>query len=182
MPCLLIPTAVPEQIPEIIATYCLWYAEMGMTMGKVYPGIFDLLDALLDAGIPLGVATQKTQAVARTVLRKHGIDVYFDVIAGVPDEETPTLGGPACASGKEDIIAEALDAFSPTTAVMIGDRAQDVEGAHANNIACVGAGWGWGAPGNSKKQARSCAFPSTRHNSLQLLLDVSGRQSGLRLG
>ncbi|YCK79714.1 HAD hydrolase-like protein (plasmid) [Arthrobacter sp. D3-18] len=140
-------TARPEQIPGIIASYRQWYATTGMAMGAVYPGITDLLDALVDAGITLGVATQKPRTIARTILQTHGIEAYFDVVAGAPDEEALMPGEQGYTPGKTEIIAEALAALKPATAVMVGDRAQDVEGARANDIACLGAGWGYASPG-----------------------------------
>lgn len=166
-------SAPPGKIPEIVATYRRWYAETGMAMGKVYPGIIDLLDTLVDEGITLGVATQKPHAVARTILRKHGIHVYFDAIAGAPDEEALAPGQQGFTPGKADIIANALDALAPTTAVMIGDRAQDVEGALANNIACVGAGWGYGSPGELKEAGAVIVLPEAKDITPQLLREVS---------
>jgi phosphoglycolate phosphatase len=135
-----------HQIPELIAIYRRWYAETGMTMGRVYPGITDVLDGLVDAGVRLGVATQKPQKLAQTILEAHGLAAYFDVIAGASDNEPLQPGQPGYRSGKSEIIAAALQALGDGPAVMIGDRAQDVDGATANGIPCLGAGWGFAEP------------------------------------
>jgi phosphoglycolate phosphatase len=49
--------------------------------------------------------------------------------------------------GKADIIAAALDDLSTQHAVMVGDRAQDVAGAIANGLDCIGVGWGFAPDG-----------------------------------
>lgn len=165
-------SAIPEQIPDSVATYRRWYAGRGVAMGKVYPGIIDLLDGLVDAGISLGVATQIPQAVAYTVLRKHGIHVYFDVIAGAPDEEALGPGQHEFTPDKADIIANALDALAPTTAVMIGDRAQDVACALANSIACVGAGWGYGSRGELEEAGAAIVLAEAKEITPRLLREV----------
>lgn len=165
-------SATLEQIPDIVASYRRWYAETGMAMGKVYPGIIDLLDTLVDAGMMLGVATQKPQAVARAILRKHGIDVYFDVIAGAPDEEAIVPGQQGFTPGKAEIIAYAIAALPPATAVMIGDRAQDVEGALANSIACIGAGWGYADAGELEKAGAATVLAEVKDLTPHLLLQI----------
>jgi phosphoglycolate phosphatase len=45
---------------------------------------------------------------------------------------------------------------------MIGDRAHDVLGAREHGIRCIGAGWGYGMPGELAKAGAQpvCADPS----------------------
>ncbi|MDQ6755168.1 MAG: HAD hydrolase-like protein, partial [Actinomycetota bacterium] len=50
------------------------------------------------------------------------------------------LGRPAAVPGS------AAHAAAPA-AVMVGDRAQDVNGARGNALDCVGVSWGFGLPG-----------------------------------
>jgi phosphoglycolate phosphatase len=47
------------------------------------------------------------------------------------------------------VIAEGLDRLGavPEDAVMVGDRRHDVQGARENGLPCIGAGWGYGQPG-----------------------------------
>ena len=49
---------------------------------------------------------------------------------------------------KADVVGEALQRLGrPTDAIMVGDRLHDVEGARAYGLDCLGAGWGYAAPG-----------------------------------
>lgn len=158
-----------HQVPELIAIYRRWYAETGMAMGRVYPGITDVLDGLVDAGVRLGVATQKPQKLAQTILETHGLAAYFEVIAGASDNESLQPGEPGYRSGKSEIIAAALQALSGGPAVLIGDRAQDVDGATANGIPCLGAGWGFAEPDELTNAGAAVVLDHARAVPLELL-------------
>jgi phosphoglycolate phosphatase len=139
--------ATAEQVPELISIYRQWYLEHGIAMGRVYPGLVEVLAELQAEGVPLGVATQKPQSLAVTVLRAHGLDSYFQVISGSSDDESILPGQPGYRGGKKEIIAAALAATGADTAVMVGDRAQDVNGAAANGLPCIGVAWGFAEHG-----------------------------------
>lgn len=152
-----------HQLPDLISIYRRWYAERGIAMGRVYPGVRQLLGELRESGYALAVATQKPQGFALKVLAAHGLAESFDVICGSSDDETLLPGQAGYRSGKADIIAAALagldghraaDSAQPggshresRAAVMVGDRAQDVNGAHANSLPCIGVAWGFALPG-----------------------------------
>ncbi|WP_269045602.1 HAD hydrolase-like protein [Paenarthrobacter sp. Z7-10] len=143
--------ATNDQIPELIRHYRHWYADRGIGMGRVYPGIRDALETLRADGVRLGAATQKPEGLAATVLQAHGLAGYFEVIAGSASDETLLPGQAGYRSGKAGIIAAALDALSGgharIAAVMVGDRAQDVDGATANGLDCIGVQWGFAPAG-----------------------------------
>ncbi|MBG0739655.1 HAD hydrolase-like protein [Paeniglutamicibacter antarcticus] len=140
--------AAAVQLPELIRRYRRWYALKGIAMGRVYPGVREVLKDLQDRGIALGVATQKPQALAGTVLRAHGLAGYFSEVFGSADDETLRPSDPGYRSGKSEIIASAARAMSgPGQPVMVGDRAQDVLGARANGLDCIGVKWGFSLRG-----------------------------------
>lgn len=130
-------------LDETIRLYRAYYRSAGIAQGTVYPGVRELLDSLLAAGHPLAVATQKPEALAQVVLEYHGLGRYFSSIRGSADDET--LKGVHL--GKKEIIARVLADLSTAEAVMVGDRAQDVAGALANGIDCIGVHWGFAADG-----------------------------------
>jgi phosphoglycolate phosphatase len=83
------------------------------------------------------VATSKPRALAEPLLEALDLRDAFDAVAG---PELSELAEP-----KAVTIAAALEALGrPQTAVMVGDRATDVEGAHAHGLPAVGAAWGIG--------------------------------------
>jgi phosphoglycolate phosphatase len=144
-------------LDEVIRRYREYYVATGIAQSRLYPGILELLEAYAAAGRPVAVATQKPQNLARTVLSHHGIDGLFLSIRGSADDETAVDGVPL---GKTEIIAAALRDLETQHAIMVGDRAQDVSGAIANGLDCIGVAWGF-APDGELEAAGSVAVVST---------------------
>ncbi|POH57234.1 haloacid dehalogenase [Arthrobacter glacialis] len=145
-----------DTVPAVIAAYRVWYGRQGMAMSVLYPGIKDLLTQLKAAGVPLAVATQKPEPLAKKLLALHEIDQLFTVIKGSHADETLMPGAPGYRAGKSEIIAAALTELSElgdladgagSAAVMVGDRHQDVRGAQDNGLDCIGVSWGFAADG-----------------------------------
>jgi phosphoglycolate phosphatase len=149
-------------LAEAIRIYRAHYLSTGIAQSRLYPGVRDLLGDLVAAGRPIAVATQKPEGLARTVLAHHGIAGLFHSIRGSAADETGpgagTVSGGAVPKatvpeGKADIVAAALsdlaagDPAAAGRAVMVGDRAQDVAGAAANGLDCIGVGWGFAPDG-----------------------------------
>jgi phosphoglycolate phosphatase len=90
--------------------------------------------------VRLAVATSKLEPSAVAMLEHLGLAGRFAAICG----DTADAGRPS----KGAVIAEVLRRIgtSPGT-TMVGDRSQDVLGAREHDLPCVGAGWGYGAPG-----------------------------------
>jgi phosphoglycolate phosphatase len=134
----------PAMLKAVIRTYRMHYLDFGISQSRLYPGIVDLLDSYVAAGRPVGVATQKPQALAHIVLEHHKIARRFLTIKGSAADETAAAAGPV---GKAGIIAAAMSALGTQHAVMVGDRAQDVAGALANGLDCIGVSWGFAPDG-----------------------------------
>ncbi|MCY0905250.1 HAD hydrolase-like protein [Arthrobacter sp. H14-L1] len=140
--------AAAAQVPELIRIYRRWYALEGIAMGQVYPGVREVLGDLQERGVALGVATQKPQALAGTVLRAHGLAGYFSAVFGSANDEAQRPSDPGYRSGKKEIIASAAQALAGSRRpIMVGDRAQDVRGALANGLDCIGVTWGFALGG-----------------------------------
>ncbi|MFJ5859974.1 HAD hydrolase-like protein [Pseudarthrobacter sp. NPDC092439] len=133
-----------DKLEDVVRRYRGHYMVSGMAQSRLYPGIRDVLESFAASGRPLAVATQKPQGMARKLLALHRIDGFFRGIHGAPDEEVSFDGVPV---GKSAMIAAALRDLDTRHAVMVGDRAQDVDGAVANGLDCVGVAWGFAAEG-----------------------------------
>ncbi len=133
-----------ELLEEVIRRYREYYVSTGIAQGRLYPGVREVLESFAAAGRPIAVATQKPQGLARTVLEHHGIDGLFHGIHGSADDESAVEGVPL---GKTEIIAAALKDLGTQHALMVGDRAQDVAGAIANGLDCIGVAWGFAPDG-----------------------------------
>ncbi|MGA7203600.1 MAG: HAD hydrolase-like protein [Specibacter sp.] len=170
-------------VPDVIAVYRKWYGSTGMGMSELYPGIKDLLAGLRAAGVPLGVATQKPEPLAKTLLSHHGVAEFFDVICGSNADETLMPGDPGYRQGKSEIIAAALADLSVTaaSAIMVGDRHQDVNGARANGMDCIGVAWGF-APDGELAAAGVAAVVQSTHELAALLANPGAGLTSCREG
>ena len=162
-----------DRLEAVIKIYRAHYVSTGIAQSRLYPGIQDLLEAFVAAGRPLGVATQKPEGLARTVLEHHGVAGLFDTIRGSAPDELAEADASAPA-GKAAIVAAALADLEtrsrPETgrAVMVGDRAQDVAGAAANGLECIGVAWGF-APDGELEEAGAVEVvhsPAALHESI----------------
>ncbi|WP_344413761.1 HAD hydrolase-like protein [Pseudonocardia ailaonensis] len=126
----------------VMPTYRRIYRENGLLRSTPYPGVEELLGALSAAGVRLGLATSKSEPAARDILANLGWTERFAAITGdTPEADRPT---------KAAVVAEALRRLGdpdPAGVVMVGDRLHDVHGSGAHGISCLGAGWGYGSPG-----------------------------------
>ena len=129
-----------EQAQEAVKVYRAYFADRGWAENTVYEGIETLLSELTAAGKTLLVATSKPQVFAERILLHFGLARYFTHICGV------ALQAPRGYS-KADVIREALAKASVTdlnSAIMVGDRHHDIDGAKAVGIASVGVLYGYG--------------------------------------
>jgi phosphoglycolate phosphatase len=122
-------------VPRAVDAYRAHYSAGALLDVTVYPGIPELLDELLARGAVLAVATSKPEVFAVRVLQATGLAPRFASVHGA------TLDGSV--RHKDEVVAAALAAHpSGTEPVLVGDRAQDVQGAAAHGLPCIGAGWG----------------------------------------
>jgi phosphoglycolate phosphatase len=136
-----LPPFIGDATDRVIATYRRIYLAEGYAFqAQVYPGIEALLDGLARDGVRLAVATSKLEPSAVAVLEHLGLAARFAAICGdTADAGRPTKGA---------VVAEALRRLDPSPrTTMVGDRRHDVAGAREHGLPCVGAGWGYGAPG-----------------------------------
>lgn len=132
-----------HDIADFVTAYRRHYGADGAMFDTVaYPGIEDVLRGLVAAGTRLALATSKAEMMAAPILERLGLAHYFTHICGdLPDGSR---------GAKALVVGEALRRFGDPAAelvLMVGDRRHDVEGAGAHGVSTLGAGWGYGAPG-----------------------------------
>lgn len=127
-----------EPAERAIADYRRHYDAEARFGTRVYEHVAESLDALCRAGCRLAVATIKPAPIASKVLADMGLARYFSGIAGSSMDHTRR--------DKGDIIRHALQEFGldPARSAMVGDRAQDIRGAHDNGLYAVAVTWGFG--------------------------------------
>ena len=129
-----------EQAQEAVKVYRAYFADRGWAENTVYEGIEPLLAELTAAGKVLLVATSKPQVFAERILHHFGLARYFTHICGVALQASRGYS-------KADVICEALDKAGVndlSTAVMVGDRHHDIDGAKAVGVESVGVLYGYG--------------------------------------
>ncbi len=126
---------------EVVANeYRAYFEELGPEDYPVFPGIPELLDGLVGCGRRLAVATSRLEGKAIDMVHELGLSQFEAVVGMNPAKGRET---------KADSIRDALTALgaSASDAVMVGDRYNDIEGAHAMDVPCVGIYSGAAKPG-----------------------------------
>ena len=126
---------------QLVAEFRERYVPIGVYESSPFSGIKELLIWLRQAGLKLGVATSKPQALAELLLERANMKDCFDVIVG----SAPGPGN----DQKWQIVqrALALSETAPEAAVLVGDTKYDAIGAARCEVACLGVACGYGAPG-----------------------------------
>jgi phosphoglycolate phosphatase len=130
----------PGQVAVAVGTYRQYFGERGLYENDVYVGVPNALEALCIEGFKLAVATSKPLVFAERILAHQQLAQYFTVVVG------SELDGSR--RHKRYVIAECLRQLGEIeNVVMVGDRAQDVRGATAHGISCIGVAWGYALEG-----------------------------------
>lgn len=126
---------------EAVRLYRQRYETVLTKENALYDGVEDMLEQLYSGGTAIGLATSKPEKYALQILEGFGIKRYFKTVCGAKPEDNK--------SEKAYLIEKALGQCSVTddfsTAVMVGDRFYDIEGAKAVGIASIGALYGYGS-------------------------------------
>ncbi len=116
------------------------YEKIGVYEYGFFENLPPVLEKLRARGLTLAVATSKLETAARLMLSHAGISEYFSFIGGALRTEER--------SSKAQVVSYVLETLGVTDrseALMIGDRENDVLGAHKNQIACCGVLCGYGS-------------------------------------
>jgi phosphoglycolate phosphatase len=136
------PLVGEDRVWPVIEAYRAHYGAGGMFDTIAYDGIEDVLAAGQRAGVRMAIATSKPERYAVPIVEHLGLAGYFATIGG--DEPDGTLPTKALVIDK---VLGRLGPVNPNRVLMVGDREHDVYGAREHGIRCVGAGWGYGLPG-----------------------------------
>ena len=136
----LLPSGSGEDQAALARDYRACYDREGWRNNSVFPGVREMLVALRAQGFPLYVCTSKQQHFAVRILDAFELSGLFAAIYGDKAEYA--------SHSKIDLLANILREHSlgPDSAWMIGDRSFDIDAAHANQLRCLAAGWGYGTP------------------------------------
>jgi phosphoglycolate phosphatase len=140
----LLPGGSAEDHAALAREYRACYDRVGWSNNSVFPGIAEILAQLHAEGFPLYVCTSKQDHFAVRILEKLGLAKFFAAVYGDKLEYS--------SHSKIDLLARILserglgrESAERAPAWMVGDRSFDFEAAHANDLCCVAAAWGYGS-------------------------------------
>lgn len=128
------------QAEEAVRVFRERYSTIGLFENHVYDGIPEMLERLRDNGVSLHVATCKVDTYAVRIMERFGLMQYFGIIGGAGIDGTR--------AEKHEVIDWVLSEAGITdrsSVLMLGDRLNDINGAHKAGIDCLGALWGYGS-------------------------------------
>lgn len=129
-----------DQVDEAVRIFRERYSDTGLFENRVYDGIPEMLERLKSGGKRIMVATSKPQVYAVRIFERFGLAQYFEIVGGAELDGSRDY--------KDEVIEYVLAKAGITdrsTVLMIGDRRQDVLGAHKTDIECMGILWGYGS-------------------------------------
>ncbi len=132
-----------QQAKQAVEKYRERYRDIGIYENELYEGIDEMLRELEGAGCILAVASSKPEVFVNRVLEHFSIRQYFTVVVG---SELSGIRGT-----KEEVVEDVFRRLSSRpedygTAVMVGDREYDVQGARQCRMTAVGVRYGFAFP------------------------------------
>lgn len=123
----------------LLTAYRARYRETMVAQSAVYPGVHEVLQAQRARGCKLAVCTNRDEPLALELLEGLGLDVYFNALIGLRDDDEP--------KPHPGLLLRSLAALdvAPGHALMVGDSAADVGCAGAAGVSCLLFDAGYGA-------------------------------------
>lgn len=147
------------------------FRDIGIFENEIIDGIVPCLETLKTAGKTLVLATCKPEVFAFRIMKHFELEKYFTVMVGSGLDGTRKY--------KNEVIEEVFARLSEITnediiemkadAIMVGDREQDINGAHEAGIEAVGVRFGYAAE-NELEEAGADYIAETVPELTKLLL------------
>ncbi len=129
-----------DKAMEGVLKYREYFDRKGIFENRVYPGVELLLERLTRTGHLVYLATSKPEIAARRVLDYFDLTKYFTFVGGATQDDSRYRKG--------DVIRYVMNRCGltdPSQVIMVGDRANDMQGAAENGIESIGALYGYGS-------------------------------------
>jgi HAD superfamily hydrolase (TIGR01549 family) len=140
----ILPNVTETETNKIAENYRMHYSKIGLYNSILYDGVPELLKTLSEE-YNLYIVTSKPIQFTENITKKLNIREYFKFING------PDLG--FASKNKTELLSELIrkEGLNPESCIMVGDRAEDILAANANDIKAVGVSYGYGTIKELKK-------------------------------
>ena len=145
-----------EQAWEAVEKYRERYKDTGIYETSVIDGMIFVLETLKAAGKTLALATCKPEPFALKILEHFNLSKYFTV---------------ACGSNLDGELTEAVLDEMKADSIMVGDRKDDIYGAHNADIEAVGVRFGYAADGELEEAGADYIVNTVFELTALLLMD-----------
>ncbi len=127
-----------EDAKKAVEYYRERFRDTGIFENGVYDGVEEMLQTAKAQGKKLALATSKPQHFAQIIMEHYGLSQYIDVLVG------SRADGQTKADVIRQVFVEAgLDEATKKSAIMVGDRLHDIEGAKECGIDSLGVRFGY---------------------------------------
>jgi len=131
------PQADDDTLAEFIPRARTRYQTGCLRHTRPYPNIRRMLELLRDRGVPMGVVSNKPEALVRLVLEGLSLHAFFTAIRGCTSEEHRK-------PSPHHALAAAATLHAPTAKTFfVGDSPVDVETARRAGMKSIGVTWGF---------------------------------------
>ena len=135
-----------KKITEAIAKFREYYFDKGIYEYNFFEELKPTFKKLREMGCTLAVATSKLEKGAFTILEHADILKEFDFIGGSTQDEKRSTKAQVVA-----YVLEQLGVIDKSEVILVGDRDNDIIGAHENGIKCCGFLSGFGGRDEMEK-------------------------------
>ena len=130
-------TCPAESVDRLMAEIDRRELELVQTAGRLFEGAVEALAALRNDYGSLAICTNGQSRYVHDVLDATQIRQHFDLVRYRREDDISKTG----------MVRDVVRRLNAQRAVVVGDRADDVRAAKDNGLGSVGAGYGFGSPG-----------------------------------
>ena len=125
------------QLDALVALFVEEYKACATERTRPYPNIVLVLEQIREMDIPMGVCTNKPEALSRQILEGLGLSGYFSSVIGGDTTSTRKPDPQPLLHCLRQLVTE------PALSLMIGDSSIDVNAAHAAGVRVAVVPWGY---------------------------------------
>lgn len=130
----------PDEAEQGLTLYREYFSVTGLFENTPYTGVENMLCKLRNSGYTLCVATSKPETFAVQILEHFDLAKYFTQICGSSMDASRNTK-----TAVLEYLISKVGEEAKASAIMIGDRHHDIDGAKNVGIPSLGVLWGYGS-------------------------------------